>query len=81
MDIVNAITDEVVQRVKQTLKIQRDLDLDEDLTALGMNSMDLMTLGIDLEDFYSIEFHSEELLFKNFSTIRKIVELIDKKRL
>lgn len=80
MFTVNEITDEVVKRVKQALKIQQDINLDEDLTVLGLNSMDVMTLAIDLEDVYSIDFSPDELLHKHFSTIRNIVELIDKKK-
>lgn len=79
MDTLNKIADEIVIKVKQLLEVQGDIDLDEDLTALGLNSMDLMALSVDLEDIFSINFRPEELLFKNFSSIRKLSGLIERK--
>ncbi|OAS14344.1 phosphopantetheine-binding protein [Paenibacillus oryzisoli] len=79
MDAVNKIADVIVIKVKQLLEFQEDIDLDEDLIALGLNSMDLMALSVDLEDIFNIDFKPEELLFKNFSSIRKLSGLIEKK--
>ncbi|WP_168122381.1 acyl carrier protein [Paenibacillus sp. HB172176] len=79
MSTRSEMAEEIAARVKQMMKIQQNIGLDEDLQAMGFNSMDLMTLAIDLEDHYKLDFIPEELLFKNFATIRKIVNLVESK--
>lgn len=74
-----AITNEVARKVREIVFAEREIGLDEDLHALGLNSLELMGLGNDLEDMYGIAFSPKELVIKNFSTIRTIVELVEQK--
>ena len=72
------VFDKVVQIIADTLsvdssEITKDTNLLEDLEADSLNAVEVM---LELEDEFDIEF--EDLDIEQFSTVDKIVELIEK---
>lgn len=72
------VFDKVVEIIADTLsvdssKITKDTNLLEDLQADSLNAVEVM---LELEDEFDIEF--EDLDIEQFSTVDKIVELIQK---
>lgn len=51
-----------------------DIDMEQSIFSLGMDSVDMMVLLTILEDTYKINIPSEE--YESFSTINCIVDLI-----
>ncbi|WP_339801547.1 acyl carrier protein [Paenibacillus sp. FSL R5-0744] len=56
-----------------------ELELDESLNSVGLNSLRLIAMIVDLEEKFDIEFADEEMLYENFSTMRTIFEQIKAK--
>lgn len=70
---------EVTNKVKEILEYKQEIDLDQDLGELGLDSLASVTLLVELEEMYNIQFEDEEMLFEYFSTIAKIKQLISNK--
>lgn len=71
----NIITD-VTNKVKEVLEYNQDIYVNQDLAEIGLDSLASVTLLVELEEMYNIEFDDEEMLFENFSTITKINNLV-----
>lgn len=49
---------------------------DDFLMDCGLNSVDMVSLIIILEDVYSIEFNDDDLTIKNFATVNTILDCV-----
>ncbi len=70
-----------IERVKEVLSKRIDpskLKEDTALNELGLDSLDLVELTLELEDIYSVSFTSVEIA--DLKTIKDVAELIEKKR-
>lgn len=79
MKTVNEISMEVAKIVKQNLGLKSDIDVDEDLTGLGLDSMEFVLLTLDLEDSLGVKIDPDEILIENFNTLRKIINCVEEK--
>ncbi|MBJ8030420.1 acyl carrier protein [Bacillus cereus group sp. N21] len=73
--IVQIITDKLVE----ILELKEPVQFNENLSFYGLDSIMSVQLIVELEDYYNIAFEDEELIFSNFDTVSKIVELIEGK--
>ncbi len=62
------------------LKDITNIDQDDELIEYGLDSLNLVKVILAIEERYNIEFSEEELEFENFSTLKKIINIIEKKR-
>ncbi|CCL50728.1 acyl carrier protein [Clostridioides difficile] len=60
------------------LDILNKVDNDEDLTNLGLDSINVVYVIGDIEENFGIVFNPEDLLLDNFSTYNKIISLLKK---
>ncbi|KAA0782851.1 phosphopantetheine-binding protein [Bacillus cereus] len=65
--------------LEEILEIEREILFDEDLSMVGLDSLNSVNLILSLEETFNIQFEDEELLFENFTTVSKIVDMIDEK--
>ncbi|MNB76251.1 acyl carrier protein [compost metagenome] len=70
-EIVNIITN----KVKELLQ-QKQIAIDEDLSYVGLDSIKSITLIVDLEESFSIVFEDDDLVFENFSSVKKISDRV-----
>lgn len=71
---------EVIEQVKNILSKKVDVSAlsgEDSLTAIGLDSLDLVEVAMDIEEQLGIEFTSEEI--KTFRTLNDVVEAINKK--
>jgi acyl carrier protein len=52
----------------------------EDIFSLGLDSINAMTLVLNLQDTFNVMFDASEISADNFRTISNIVELVTKKQ-
>ena len=71
-------TIEVVKSIVSHKTPVEDLTEDSLLLSLGLNSLDLVEITLEIEDAFHINFTSGEIL--NLKTIKDLVTLIDRKR-
>jgi acyl carrier protein len=57
-----------------------DLSDSEDIFSLGLDSINAMTLVLNLQDTFNIQFDASDISVENFRTISDIVELITQKQ-
>ncbi len=62
------------------LKDITNIDQDDELIEYGLDSLNLVKVILAIEERYNIEFSEEELEFENFSTLKRIINIIEKKR-
>ena len=79
MKTVEEITLEIIEQVKQVLKLSRNIDMQEDLIALGLDSMDTVILTFALEESFDIEIGDDEHSIDNISTVENMVNFISRK--
>lgn len=66
------IQEKITKLLNEILKNNITNDKEQDLTMVGLDSLNSVALILELEEEFNIEFDDEELLFENFSTINKI---------
>jgi len=49
---------------------------DQDIFSLGMDSINAMTLVLNLQEAFGISFNFDEINHENFQTVRNIVDLV-----
>ncbi len=69
--------DKIKEALSSKLKGQ-ELTLDSNLRDLGIDSLDVVDLIMDLEEELEIEFSDEELM--SIHTMKDVCDLIDKKK-
>lgn len=69
--------DKIKEALSSKLKGQ-ELTLDSNLRDLGIDSLDVVDLIMDLEEELGIEFSDEELM--SIHTMKDVCDLIDKKK-
>ncbi len=71
MDLKN----EVIANFKKITK--KEVTLDSDIKSLGLDSLDIVDLLMDLEDKYGVEFENEEMT--SLTTVNDVVKAIELK--
>ena len=71
MDLKN----EVITNFKKITK--KEVTLDSDIKRLGLDSLDIVDLLMDLEDKYGVEFENEEMT--SLVTVNDVVKAIELK--
>ena len=74
-EIVKGFLEEVLNLDADALG---EVDMDTDLTELGLDSLKAIELVVFIEDEYDIEISDDDLLIENMSTIGKIIEMIER---
>jgi len=60
--------------------LEQQLEEDQNLQSVGMDSLQIMNLVVEIEMKSNIEFDDDELVMDNFETIHAITSQIGKKR-
>lgn len=71
---------DIKQKVKDILASRIDVsNLNEDapLSSLGLDSLDLVEVSLEIEDAFSLEFTSEEIA--SLTTLQSMIDLIENK--
>lgn len=50
-----------------------------DFKGAGLNSLELMTIIVYLEDYYEIEFEDEDLLISEYVYIKDLIDIVCKR--
>lgn len=73
---------EIREIIKDTLDTKKEIGIEEDLITVGLDSLNTVSLILELEDRFDIAFDDNELLTENFSSIEKIAtNILEKKGL
>lgn len=69
-------------KIKEIKDSGKNLSEDDyiDFKGAGLNSLELMTLIVYLEDYFEIEFEDEELLISEYVYIRDLIDVVLKKK-
>ncbi|KAF0815846.1 MULTISPECIES: phosphopantetheine-binding protein [Cytobacillus] len=65
--------------LNETLGSDKEIGIEEDLISVGLDSLNTVSLILDLEEHFDIGFDDNELLTENFSSIEKIATKIIEK--
>ena len=67
----------VIEGLKKVAK-NKEVTLESNLKDLGLDSLDVVELLMDLEEEFDVEFENEEMV--SLKTVKDVVETIDNKR-
>ncbi len=70
------ISEEVISGLKNIAK-NKDVTMDSTIKELGLDSLDVVDVLLEMEEKYNIEFSNEEML--SFKQVKDIVDAISKK--
>lgn len=71
---------DIIQTVKSIISTKKNIEgveLTSSLSSLGLDSLDLVEITLEIEDKFHIEFTSNEIA--NLKTVKDVVELIARK--
>ncbi|MEK5497201.1 phosphopantetheine-binding protein [Bacillus sp. FSL M8-0077] len=77
LSLSSQVKDLVLRSLDDDSKIS--IGADEELTNQGLDSIKAVSLILELEEVFDIQFADEELLTEHFSTINKIVHQLQNK--
>lgn len=69
-------TEAILLEMKEQFKL-KDVNLDVNLSELGLDSLDVAEYLLDLEDRYNVTFESAEM--QQLTTLKSLADLIDSK--
>lgn len=68
----------IIEVIYEVLKPEKvEIDADTDLSEIGLTSISLINVIVELEDRLDFEFNDDDLLLENLNTVRKIEECIE----
>lgn len=70
------IKEKVIQGFKKVVN-GKEVTLDSSIKELGLDSLDVVDMLMDMEDEYGIEFDNDEMLA--FNTVADVINAIEKK--
>jgi len=70
-------TEKVLREILEKRTNLKDVDINQPLSSLGIDSLDLVEVMLEIEERLDITFSSDEI--GEVSTLKEIKELIDKK--
>lgn len=68
------VKNEFIKLIEEKFQLKIDQHLDEDLSALGLNSIMFIQLVVAVEEHFGISFEDENLLIDNFNTCLDIIQ-------
>jgi len=70
------VRSQVIEIITTKCNIEQ-IDDNDDLVSLGLDSLDIVEAVLEIEDTFNVEFSSEEIA--EIKTLKQLLELIDKK--
>ncbi len=70
------ISEEVIEGLKKIVK-NKEVTLNSSIKDLGLDSLDVVDLLMEMEEKYNIEFSNDEML--SFTKVQDIISAIEKK--
>lgn len=67
----------LVNELKKYLQLSSNIISKQNLFDLGLDSLSLINLIIDIENSYKFEFDDSDMVLEKFSTIESIINLVD----
>ena len=52
------------------------IGVDEDMKSVGLSSLDVIKLAVQLEMKYDFEFDDEDLIYKNMCSIQRLIQTV-----
>lgn len=77
-EIGQVVTNIIINMLSERGDLIKEINDEEDLSTFNIESMDIISLILELESYYNIEFENEDLIFNKFSTKNNIVEMVRK---
>jgi acyl carrier protein len=78
-DIRGKIIESVALILRTDVENVEKLPGDQPLRVIGMDSLNVMDIIVNLEDTFNIAFNEDELLMDNINTIDKLTRIIGQK--
>lgn len=78
-DIRNKVMECVALVLHTDIENVKKMSGDQPLRVIGMDSLNIMDIVVNLEDMFNTTFNEEELLMENINTIGKLTGIIARK--
>lgn len=74
--------EKILSIVNEVLENEQEIIIDDnmDLSELGMTSINMISIVIQIEEELGIEFNDDDLILDNLNTVQKLVENVEKAR-
>lgn len=72
--------EKILDIVNEVLENEEEIIIDDnmDLSELGMTSINMISIVIQIEEKLGIEFNDEDLILDNLNTVQKLIENVEK---
>lgn len=76
----NKLNEKIMELVLNCLdNNDKKISYDDDLREFGMDSVNCISIIVEIEDFYHFEFADEDLVIENFMTVNRLADYVSKK--
>ena len=76
----NKLNEKIMELVLNCLdNNDKKISYDDDLRDFGMDSVNCISIIVEIEDFYHFEFADEDLVIENFMTVNRLSDYVSKK--
>ena len=75
----NKLNEKIMELVLNCLdNNDKKISYDDDLREFGMDSVNCISIIVEIEDFYHFEFADEDLVIENFMTVNRLADSLSK---
>ncbi len=67
----------ILNEILKNVEVDGEISVDLELEAIGINSISYMTIIVNLEDEFMIEFDDDKLKYDVFKTVRELIDYVD----
>lgn len=71
------IISDKIKEIKENEIEEISIESALDYRGLGLNSLEMMTLLVYLEDYFEIEFDGEKMLLENYETVSHLIKVVE----
>ena len=73
--------DKIIDIIKSECALDEDITIDTKISDLSLDSLSFISIIVEIEDTFNIEFDIETLDIKTWSTVGDIIEYVMRERL
>ena len=75
------MSDKIISIIKEFCALKEDITIDTQISDLSLDSLSFISIIVEIENLYNIEFDIETLDIKTWNTVGDIIEYVMRGRL
>lgn len=72
------MSEKIIEIIRKNCALDEEITIDSNLKLLSLDSLTFVTILVDIESLYCIEFDIEKLDIRNWNTVNDLIKEVEK---